>query len=89
MSAFEPLETEAAVARARAFHPTCKAYHEAGHGVDGVALGVPSLGHLVLFEEGAEPSDADSSVFSGRAQFGDGVRDLDQPEHICPCWPSS
>jgi hypothetical protein len=76
MSAFERPETEAAAARARALHSTVKAYHEAGHGVAGVALGALSLRRLVLFEEGAEaPPPEGNAKFGGLAQFGEGRRE--------------
>jgi hypothetical protein len=73
-------------ARAKALQPTVNVYHEAGHGVAGVALGAHPLTRIVVFEDGAEPSDVDGSVIGGRAHFGEGVRDPDRPQHICPCW---
>jgi predicted PhzF superfamily epimerase YddE/YHI9 len=82
MTAFERPETEAAAARARAFHPTYKAYHEAGHGVVGVALGALSLRRLVMFEEGVGPS-APAPEFGGLAQWSEGGQE--RSEHICAC----
>jgi hypothetical protein len=66
MSAFEPPETEAAAARRR--HTALSASRS----------GALALRCVIVFEECAGPSAPDGSVVGGRAQFGDGVRDLDR-----------
>ena len=67
MLASEAPETEEAAARAIALYPMAAAYHEAGHGVVGLALGALSLRRVVIVDEGAKAAPEGAPKYGGLA----------------------